>query len=109
MLGTRSGDAPRQHLATLGHEAAQEPHVLVVDVVDLVRAELADLPTAEESTTAALSLVLVAACASLAAAAWAASLGSTKSVHRSISLSVNIMSPASSSSFCGPSPGWRSG
>ena len=35
-------------LARSGHEALQELHVLVVDVVDLVRAELADLPTTEE-------------------------------------------------------------
>src|SRR4030095_4197787 len=39
----RARDAPRQHLGALGHEALQEFHVLVVDVVDLVRAELADL------------------------------------------------------------------
>src|SRR5262249_33436691 len=40
--------APGQDLAPLGHEAGEQLHVLVVDVVDLVRAELADLPAPEE-------------------------------------------------------------
>src|SRR6266571_2416723 len=46
---------PGEHLAALGDERGQELHVLVVDVVDLVRAELADLAPAEE---VALALVL---------------------------------------------------
>src|SRR6266403_1608552 len=40
-------DPARNDLAALGDEAAQATHVLVVDEVDLVRAELANLPPAE--------------------------------------------------------------
>src|SRR6267142_1594447 len=40
-------DPARDDLAALGHQAAQAAHVLVVDEVDLVSAELADLPPAE--------------------------------------------------------------
>src|SRR4051812_5061526 len=73
VLGAGAGNASRQDLAALGHERPDQLHVLVVDVVDLVRAELADLATAEQR--AALSLFLVArllvpgAAASTAAAA----------------------------------------
>src|SRR2546425_552433 len=42
-----AGNAARNDLAALGDEATQTPDVLVVDDVDLVRAELADLPPAE--------------------------------------------------------------
>src|SRR4249920_863109 len=52
------GNPPRQNLAALRHERRQQLDVLVVDVVDLVRAELADLPAAEHR--AALALFLVA-------------------------------------------------
>src|SRR5258708_15255775 len=45
-----AGDTARDDLAALGHEAAQTAHVLVVDDVDLVRAELADFPPAEPAT-----------------------------------------------------------
>ena len=41
-------DPARQHLAALRHEGPQQLDVLVVDVVDLVRAELADLPAPEQ-------------------------------------------------------------
>src|SRR5437763_12315290 len=44
----RARDPPRQDLAALGDERADQLHVLVVDVVDLVRAELAHLPAAEQ-------------------------------------------------------------
>src|SRR5579872_2610667 len=47
MHRARPGDPPRQDLAALGHEGTDQLHVLVVDVVDLVRAELADLAAAE--------------------------------------------------------------
>src|SRR5262249_27221415 len=47
-------DAPRQDLAALGDERPDQLHVLVVDVVDLVRAELADLAAAEQRATLAL-------------------------------------------------------
>src|SRR5207244_13040814 len=42
-----AGDPARDDLAALGDQAAQAAHVLVVDEVDLVSAELADLPPAE--------------------------------------------------------------
>src|SRR5688572_31879320 len=45
--GARARDATRQDLGPLGDERHQELGVLVVDVVDLVRAELADLAAAE--------------------------------------------------------------
>src|SRR5262249_33837119 len=55
--GTRSRNAPRQDLPALRHKRAQQLHVLVVDIVDFVRAEFADLPPAEHGT--ALSLLLL--------------------------------------------------
>src|SRR3981081_2671174 len=51
-------DAPREDLAALGNERADQLHILVIDVVDLVRTELADLATTEQR--AALPLFLVA-------------------------------------------------
>src|SRR5690242_16512012 len=66
-----AGDAPREDLAALGHERADQLHVLVIDVVDLVRAELADLAAAEQRPPLSLRLVaglLVAAAAATAAA-----------------------------------------
>ena len=54
VLGAGSEHPPRQDLAPLGHEGAEQLDVLVVDVVDLVRAELADLAPAEEVALAAL-------------------------------------------------------
>ena len=51
-------DAARQHLAALRDEAGQHAHVLVVDVVDLVRTELADLPAPEESAAPTLVATL---------------------------------------------------
>src|ERR671914_172589 len=71
MLRARARDAPRQHLAALRHEAAQQLDVLVVDVVDLVRAELADFATPEEPAALAGALrvfVLVVAAAAASAA-----------------------------------------
>src|SRR5437899_12841071 len=69
----RARDAPRENLAALGHERPDQLDVLVVDVVDLVRAELADLAPAEQRAALALFLVagllvLVAAAAPAAAA-----------------------------------------
>src|SRR5262245_20455269 len=49
--------AARQYLAALGHEGGDQLDVLVVDVIDLVRAELADLAPPEE---VALALLLAA-------------------------------------------------
>src|SRR5205085_7005094 len=68
------GDPPRQNLAALWHERPDQLHVLVVDVVDLVRAELADLPAAEERTALTLFLVARLLVAGAAAAATRASL-----------------------------------
>src|SRR5262245_40572418 len=62
-------DAARQNLAALGDERPDELHVLVVDVVDLVRAELADLAAAEEGPALALPLLARLLVAALAAAA----------------------------------------
>jgi len=42
-----AGDAPWDDLAALGDEGPQPADILVVDEVDLVRAELADLAPAE--------------------------------------------------------------
>src|SRR6478672_7630262 len=72
MLGAGAGDAPRQDLAALGHERTDQLDVLVVDVVDLVRAELADLAPAEQRSSLPLFLFarfLVAVAAASAAAA----------------------------------------
>src|SRR5215831_13005051 len=43
MLGARPGDAARQDLAPLGQEPAEAADLLVVDVVDALDAERADL------------------------------------------------------------------
>src|SRR6185503_17605893 len=69
MLRARAGNPPRQHFAALGNEAAQQLDVLVVDVVDLVRAELADLATTKEPAAALTRAGLVARLGVLAAAA----------------------------------------
>src|SRR4030095_14620834 len=99
MLRARAGNPPRQHLAALGNEAAQQLDVLVVDVVDLVRAELADFPAAEKSAATRLVPARGVFAAGLAAAARAALLRSTKchDAYASISAPSNIMSPESSS------------
>src|SRR5215831_16337228 len=46
-----SRNPARQNLRPLGHERHQELGVLVIDVVDLVRAELTDLAPTEHRTT----------------------------------------------------------
>src|SRR4051812_30655621 len=77
VLGAGAGNAPRQDLAALRHERPDQLHVLVVDVVDLVRAELADLAPAEQRAALSLFLVarlLVAGAAAPAAAAARSSL-----------------------------------
>src|SRR5438309_2187250 len=43
VLRAVAGDAARTDLAPVGHELLQQPHVLEVDIVDLVLAEDADL------------------------------------------------------------------
>src|SRR5262245_9159271 len=47
MAGAAAGDAPGCDLAALRHEVLQPTHILVVDKLDLVHAELADLAPAE--------------------------------------------------------------
>jgi hypothetical protein len=44
---TTARDPARNDLAALGYEAAEPTHIFVVDEVDLVRAELANLPPPE--------------------------------------------------------------
>src|SRR5947209_8740351 len=101
-------DAPRENLAALGHERPDQLHVLVVDVVDLVRAELADLATTEER--AALSLFLVSRLLVAAAAAATAARASLSEWHRYTSTPSNRSSSISSASLCWrPSPGCRWG
>src|SRR3954470_9463980 len=66
------GDAAWLDLAALGQERRQQADVLVVDVVDLLRAELADAPAAEEPSARALArlgLVVLALRSAAAAAA----------------------------------------
>src|SRR6187549_3049304 len=94
MLRARAGNPPRQHLAALGDEAAQQLDVLVVDVVDLVRAELADLPAAEKPAATTLVAGLAVFVAGLASAARAALLRTTKwhDAYASMSAPSNIMS-----------------
>src|SRR5258708_4614223 len=72
MHRARARDAAWQNLAPLRDERTNQLDVLVVDIVDLVRAELADLPASEECAALSLFLVprlLVAPAASTAAAA----------------------------------------
>jgi hypothetical protein len=47
VTGATAGDAPRNDLAALADEAPQTSDVLEVDEIDLVDAELADLPPSE--------------------------------------------------------------
>src|SRR5204862_3810230 len=70
MHGAGARDPPRQNFPALGHEWPDQLHVLVIDVVDLVRAELADLAPAEQGPALALRFVaglLIAAAAAAAA------------------------------------------
>src|SRR6185295_4401904 len=64
----RARDPARQDLAALRHERPEQLHVLVVDVVDLVRAELADLAAAEHRTALALARHALLAAAPAASA-----------------------------------------
>src|SRR5688572_3967054 len=68
MQGAGARNPARLNLAPLRQKRRQQAHVLVVDVVDLLRAELADAPAPEEATARGLAalavlLVLVAAAA----------------------------------------------
>src|SRR5258706_13007372 len=81
--GAGAGDAARQDLAALGHERSQQLDVLVVDIVDLVRAELADLPAPKHRAALALFLVprLLVAAAAAASTAPAAARASLSKWH----------------------------
>src|SRR5256885_1900360 len=59
MQRARARNTPRQDFAAFGDKRSQQLHVLVVDVVDLVRAELAHLAAPEHRTALALLLFLV--------------------------------------------------
>src|SRR3954470_20819403 len=48
VVGTGTRNPPRQDLRALGNELLEQLDVFVVDVVDLVGAELTDLPPPEE-------------------------------------------------------------
>jgi hypothetical protein len=50
MTGAASGDAARRDLAALRHEVAEPADVLVVDQVDPIDAELANLAAAETAS-----------------------------------------------------------
>jgi hypothetical protein len=43
-----AGETPRHDLAALGHELLQQPHVFVIDIVNFLDTELADLFAAKE-------------------------------------------------------------
>src|SRR5579859_264809 len=78
VLGARARDPPRLDLAALRDERRQQPGVLVVAVVDLVRAELADAaPTEDPAAARAIAVLLVLVVLLPAAAAPA-----TFSTHR---------------------------
>src|SRR5689334_14656915 len=48
LLGGNGGDAARHDLATLGHEALEQAHVLVIDLRRVLARERARLAAAEE-------------------------------------------------------------
>ena len=50
LLGANGGDAAGDNLATLGHEALQQAHVLVVDLGGVLARERAGLAAAEKRT-----------------------------------------------------------
>jgi hypothetical protein len=52
MRGTHTSQAAGNNLAPFGHELLQQAHIAVVDGVDLLHAELADLLAPEELASA---------------------------------------------------------
>jgi hypothetical protein len=52
MRRTHSGEPPRHDLSTLSHELAEQPVIFVVDVLDLLDAELANFLTPEKLASA---------------------------------------------------------
>src|SRR5688572_16448849 len=90
-------DAARQDLRALRDEGEQQLHILVVDVVDLVRAELAHLAAAEHRPPLA---VLPLRARGAAGALLGAETLST--VHRSIPRSLPMSKRSSRSSSASP-------
>src|SRR4051812_36921858 len=62
----RARNPARKNLAALRHEWSQQFHVLVVDIVDLVRAKLTDLAAPEQRAFLPVLLVTAASAASAA-------------------------------------------
>src|SRR5688572_12925019 len=79
VLRAGARNPPGQNLPALRDERTEQLHVLVVDVVDLVRAELADLAPAEQC--APLPLLFVARLLVLVPAAAAAARASLSKWH----------------------------
>src|SRR5260221_6111647 len=94
VLRARPGNPARLDLAPLRDERGEQTDVFIVDVVDLVRAELADTPAPEEAAAGALPLLVLVVL--LRAAAPAAT--TTFAAHRCPSASRPI-TPSSWSSL----------
>src|SRR5262249_29075764 len=101
MHRARAGNPPRQDFAALRHERTEQLHVFVVDIVDFIRAEFADLTAPEHRPALSLLLVFVFFVAPAAAAARA----SLSKWHRYASIPSNRSSSRSSVSVDRPSPG----
>src|SRR5262245_35291380 len=103
MHGAGSGDPARDDLCALGHERYQELRVLIVDVVDLLRAEFADLaPPEHRPTRAVLPLLPLGRPAATTAARTSSAVHRTSSALNRSSWS---SSRSSSKSPRCPSPG----
>src|SRR5688500_18773159 len=103
MQRARSGDAARKNLAALRDELLQRLHVLEVDVLDLLHAELADALAAIEELLLAALLAARPAAAIVSAAARTAR---STSLHRRSHLSLLLMpaAPSRRRSRCRPAP-----
>src|SRR5688500_11628722 len=94
MRRTRAGNPARLHFAALGDGSGQLPHVLVIDVIDALRAELADTAAARERAASfALALVFVLVAPAASAAATASSFFAHRMSSRPMSLSMSSLSP----------------
>src|ERR1700687_3095730 len=103
---TSPRQAARNDLAALGHKAGEQTHVLVIDAVDLLGAELADLLAPEELAAA------IATATAGASAAGARSRGPGTGRTRG-ALGCRCFGPLWSCLFrtlvCHNSPCWRPG
>src|ERR1019366_5871061 len=99
--------AARNDLAALGHKAGEQTHVLVIDAVDLLGAELADLLAPEELAAA------IATATAGASAAGARSRGGTGTGGTWSSFGCRCFGSLRSCLFrtlvCHNSPCWRPG